>query len=65
MDLEIPDQSCTALIGPNGIGKTTLLNIMCGCLFPDTGDVTSDTPYFQNRFSRFYPEAINCMPRIR
>lgn len=49
MDLEIPDQSCTALIGPNGIGKTTLLNIMCGCLFPDTGEVTSDTPYFQKQ----------------
>lgn len=49
INMEIPDQSCTALIGPNGIGKTTLLNIMCGCLLPDSGELISDTPDFQKQ----------------
>jgi ATPase subunit of ABC transporter with duplicated ATPase domains len=41
------DFSCTigpeervAIIGKNGIGKTTLLNILCGQLQSDTGEVT-------------------------
>jgi ATPase subunit of ABC transporter with duplicated ATPase domains len=40
------DFSCTigpqervAIIGKNGIGKTTLMNILCGELKPDTGEV--------------------------
>lgn len=28
------------IIGPNGIGKSTLLNIICGILEPDAGNVT-------------------------
>ena len=47
ISFEIPDQTATALIGPNGIGKTTLLNILCGSLVPDSGEVTSETPDFQ------------------
>ena len=32
-----------ALIGPNGVGKTTLLNMLTGALEPDTGSVTLGT----------------------
>jgi iron complex transport system ATP-binding protein len=31
--------SCTALIGPNGVGKTTLLRLISGGLDPDAGEV--------------------------
>lgn len=36
-------RSRIALVGPNGIGKTTLLNLMNGNLRPDTGHVSRNT----------------------
>lgn len=39
LSLEIPPGSVTAILGPNGVGKTTLLNILLGWLRPDTGTV--------------------------
>jgi ATP-binding cassette subfamily F protein uup len=29
------------IVGPNGTGKTTLLNLLTGSLMPDTGEVRS------------------------
>jgi NitT/TauT family transport system ATP-binding protein len=31
-----------AVVGPSGCGKTTLLELVCGLLVPDEGDVTAD-----------------------
>jgi iron complex transport system ATP-binding protein len=37
--MEIPDNSITALLGPNGSGKTTILNLMLGMLKPGSGEI--------------------------
>jgi iron complex transport system ATP-binding protein len=39
MNLEIPTGKVTAILGPNGTGKTTLLHLMLGLLKPDSGTV--------------------------
>ena len=36
----LPKGSCTALMGPSGIGKTTLLLMLAGLQLPDSGRIT-------------------------
>ncbi len=38
-DAKIFASDCIALVGPNGVGKTTLLRLAAGSLAPDFGDV--------------------------
>jgi len=38
--LAIDAGSKTAIIGPSGFGKTTLLNLIAGILIPDSGEIT-------------------------
>lgn len=40
LDLELEEGKTVALLGPSGIGKTTLLNILAGVMLPDSGSVT-------------------------
>ena len=40
---KVPTGSVTALIGPNGVGKTTMLEIVAGDLAADEGTVRSDS----------------------
>jgi iron complex transport system ATP-binding protein len=40
LSLQIPAGKVTAILGPNGTGKTTLLHIMLGVLKPDRGKIT-------------------------
>lgn len=42
VDLVIPQGKITAIMGPSGTGKTTLLRFMTGLLKPDSGDVLFD-----------------------
>jgi ABC-type nitrate/sulfonate/bicarbonate transport system ATPase subunit len=39
IDLDVPESKVVALFGPNGCGKTTVLNIVAGIEKPDGGDV--------------------------
>ena len=39
LSLTLPDGVCTVLMGPSGIGKTTLLRIASGLEKPDAGEV--------------------------
>lgn len=47
VSFQISEHSITTLVGPNGIGKTTLLNILCGVLYPDSGIVTCENTDFR------------------
>src|SRR5687767_4352967 len=42
VDLKIPAGRLTAIVGPNGMGKTTLLGVMAGILSPQKGYVEID-----------------------
>lgn len=40
LDLAVAEASMTALLGPNGSGKTTFVRLACGSRRPDAGSVT-------------------------
>jgi ABC-type multidrug transport system ATPase subunit len=42
IDLQIPDGQLAAIVGPNGMGKSTLLRVMAGILQPQRGYVEVD-----------------------
>lgn len=54
---EFQDRKKYAIIGPSGIGKTTLLNILCGLKKPDGGSVESSytRPSYVFQDSRLFP----------
>lgn len=39
VDLALGEREILGLIGPNGSGKTTLVNVVSGCIHPDSGSV--------------------------
>lgn len=40
ISISIPKGKITAIMGPSGIGKTTMLRLIGGQLKPDKGDIT-------------------------
>lgn len=62
VDLEIPEGGLTAVLGPNGSGKTTILKILLGLVRPDKGSI-----YWNQKieFGHFrYREKIGYLPQI-
>ncbi|HVA70694.1 MAG TPA: ABC-F family ATP-binding cassette domain-containing protein [Acidimicrobiales bacterium] len=44
VSLKVGPRSCLGVIGPNGVGKTTLLQLLSGKERPDAGSVTLEPP---------------------
>jgi branched-chain amino acid transport system permease protein len=44
----VPEGSISALIGPNGSGKTTVFNLISGVMTPDAGEIVFDGKPIQN-----------------
>ena len=40
LDLQLEKGCCYGVLGPNGSGKTTFLDLLCGLLVPETGTIT-------------------------
>ena len=55
VDLELADNEVLAMIGRNGVGKTTLMRVLIGLLKPTKGTIQLDT----HEISRFRPHAIS------
>ncbi len=41
-DLDLPRGKVSSFFGPNGCGKSTLINMICGLIRPDAGEVLFD-----------------------
>lgn len=42
LEIDIPIKSFTAVMGPSGVGKSTLLDLICGLTEPNSGEVLID-----------------------
>ncbi len=55
LSLSFPVGKISCLMGPSGIGKTTILNIIADCTAPDAGKVISD---FHGQLSYLFQESL-------
>lgn len=65
VSLNIPQGKFTALIGPNGCGKTTLLKACAGILKPDSGIVCASGKDVQKLHPRDLAKILSYMPQSR
>src|SRR6201987_1014497 len=49
VSLIVPEGSVVALLGPNGVGKTTLLRTVSGMMSPTDGEITFDGVRIDNK----------------
>ncbi len=66
LSFTLPETGIVALMGPSGIGKTTLLRLMCGLERPRSGSVTANARSIAVSFQepRLIPW-LNCEENVR
>lgn len=64
LNLKIPAGKISAILGPNGTGKTTLLHIMLGLIHPDDGEVTVDGKRHREYTRRALSQTIGLVPQF-
>ena len=62
VNLEIPEGSSVAIVGPSGAGKTTLVDLILGVLAPSSGEVLLSGKSPLEAF-RTWPGAISYLPQ--
>ena len=60
LDFELSMDSRVALVGPNGCGKSTFLNLLSGALAPTSGDVDQANGYL--RVGRYAQHLVDALP---
>lgn len=61
LNLSIAAGESVAIVGPSGVGKTTLMKLMCGLLSPDEGAVLVDGMDISNIGINNYRQCIACV----
>ena len=64
LSLDIPAGKITAILGPNGTGKTTLLHILLGLLKPFNGEVRIDGKPHRFYSKRMLSQTIGLVPQF-
>lgn len=73
LDLEVPEKEVTVIVGPNGVGKSTLLMAIMGSITLYSGkvtflgeDITKDPPHIRTRKGIGYmPQVGNIFSRLK
>ncbi len=70
VSLSVGPATCLGVVGPNGVGKSTLLQILAGLLVPSAGEVRVDPPsatvgYLSQEHARSGDETVHAALRRR
>lgn len=70
VDLDVAAGEVVLLLGPNGVGKSTLLGCVCGTVVPDAGSITigghdlASAPLEARRALRYLPQEVEVPPGL-
>ncbi len=63
LDVSIPDNKFTVIIGPNGCGKSTLLRMLCRLLKPNAGKIKLDGKDIYSLHPKALAKQIGLLPQ--